>query len=183
MERPVRQFAPDADDENRSALLRDPVLPLAWVQIGPAFQQFLAVHERDFLGQHRLDMQILLTNHRFGLAQDRVDLSHGLLEKVQTSFAFSDDPLPVPLVDIDRMQVVQTLLIRSNGVHIGVQSLPRGESVVGQDHPLPLGQREEALSLAAGVILDSKRRLGLDAVEIVVNPGAPLEKQRRRDPL
>ena len=89
----------------------------------------------------------------------------------------TDDLFPVPLIHIDGVEVVQ-LLVAADGVHVAVQALAHPEAVVLQGLALPLGQRLHHLCFGAAV-LDVEGDLPLDAVQVVVQAGGRLQKQRR----
>ena len=99
---------------------------------------------------------------------DIVDLPHDLAQEIEIPIGRRDHPLPVPLVDVDRVQLIQHL-VGADGVHVGVDALAGREAVVGQGHPLPLGQRLHALRAAVVQALDREGNRPLDAVEVVID--------------
>ena len=69
--------------------------------------------------------------------QAPVDDSYCLLQKLIGSLIGSHYFLPVPLVDIDRVYVVE-FFIPSDGIHIGIETASRFRTVFSECHPLPL---------------------------------------------
>ena len=111
-----------------------------------------------------------------GGADSRHDGAHHVLQVGLAAVLLADDLLPVPLVHIDGVEVVQ-LLVPADGVHVAVQTLAHAEIVVLQRLPLPFCQRLHHLCLGA-TVLDVKGHLALHAVQVVVQAGGSLQKQR-----
>ncbi len=88
--------------------------------------------------------------------------------------------LPVPLIDVERVDVVQ-FLVGADGVHVGVQPVSRGDLVGPQFHAFPFGQRVHHLGPAFAQIADRERHGALHAVQVVVDARARKDEQRRCD--
>lgn len=88
-----------------------------------------------------------------------------------------DDLLPIPLIDVDGVQIIQ-LLVAADGVHVGVNALAGVDVVAIERHALPLGQRMDDLRVGvrAGNIETDR---ALHAVEIIVQAGGRLDEKRR----
>ena len=79
-----------------------------------------------------------------------------------------DDSLPVPLVDIERMEIVQ-LLVGTDGIHIGINAIPRLNLILGKRQTLPFGQRMNDLGLCIAEILDGERHRTLHAIQVIID--------------
>ncbi len=89
----------------------------------------------------------------------------------------ADDLLPVPLVDVDGVEIVE-FLVSTDGVHVGVKSFSDTEPVITERHALPLGEGLNDLRLCSGV-LDVEGDLAFITVQVIVQAGGCLKKQRR----
>ena len=123
------------------------------------------------LGEHGVQVHL-------GGADGRHDGAHHVLQVGLAAVLLADDLLPVPLVHINGVEVVQ-LLVPADGVHVAVQALAHPEAVVLQGLTLPLCQRLHHLCLNAAVP-DVKGDLAFHAVQVVVQAGGSLQKQRSR---
>ena len=110
---------------------------------------------------------------------DRVDDAlHRLAQRADVARLARDDLLPVPLVDIDRVQIVHDL-VAPDRVHIGDQPLARADLIAAEGIALPLCEGMHHLRLRAD-IGNVKRDGALVAVQIIIQAGSLLDKQRRR---
>ena len=66
------------------------------------------------------------------------DIHNGGLEIVKISVFRQDDLFPVPLINIDGVEIIQHVLVAADGVHVGVQSLSGVEAVSLERETLPL---------------------------------------------
>ena len=121
------------------------------------------------LGEHGVQVHL-------GGAHRRHDAAHHVFQVGLVAVLHCDDLFPVPLIHIDRVEVIQ-LLVPADSVHVAVQTLAHAEAVVLQRLTLPFCQRLHHLCLGAAV-LDVKGNLALHAVQIVVQAGGSLQKQR-----
>ena len=104
---------------------------------------------------------------------------HRRLEVIHGAFLGGDNLFPVPLVHIDRVDIIQ-FLIPTDGVHIGIQSLAGLKAVAEKRQALPLGQRMDDLRLPPD-IRHIKGDGALHAVQIVIEARGSFHKQRGRD--
>ena len=158
-------------------ILHPGVLPLLGGEVGPEVLQILGGDEGDLrvhrgqggeLGEDRAQGVL-------GLADTGDDGAHRVLEEVHCAVPGGDDLLPVPLVHIDRVDIVGQL-VPADGVHVGVESLAHGELVAVEGHALPLGQGVDHLGVPGGGG-DVKGDRALHAVQVVIEAGGGLYKQ------
>ena len=172
------QLAADLHEEHGVVLGADGVLPLLGGLVRPAVLQLLGSDEVHLPVQ--LDPQAGEGHIQrvAGLTHGGDDGPDGGLQIRLVPVLPGDDLLPVPLVHIDGVEVVQ-LLVPADGVHVAVQALAHAEAVVLQGLTLPLCQRLHHLCLNAAVP-DVKGDLAFHAVQVVVQAGGSLQKQRSR---
>ena len=168
---PIGKRSADAYDEDGAVLPRRLPLTGGCVQVGVLCKQVLAVDEGDLLGQARLYALIGLVDEELGALDCAVDLPDRLLELLQIPLIWSDHLLPVPLVDVDRMDLVD-VVVGAQCVHVGVQAIALAVAVVCQGHPLPLRQGLDDLHLLASQLAHREADGTLDAVEVVVDAAA-----------
>ena len=80
------------------------------------------MNESDIFGQGRGDVRIAIIDQRLDLLQEGIKLAHGLLQEVQVAILRTDGLLPIPLIYIERVEVVQ-LLVAADGIHIGIEAI------------------------------------------------------------
>ena len=114
-----------------------------------------------------------------GHADGRYDAPHGVLEIVEIAVLLADDLFPVPLVHIDRVDIVEHRLVAPDGVHIGVKALALIEVILAQRPALPLCQRLYDLALRAVHGGDIEGDRTFDAVQVIVQAGIGAHEQRR----
>ena len=118
--------------------------------------------------QEGLHLRERLTREVLRAQNGGVDAAHHILQKSERAVALGDDSLPVPLVHIERVEIVE-LLIGANGVHVGVDAVARLHLVFSQRQALPFGQRVNHLSAGLTHVLDGEGNGALHTVEIVVD--------------
>ena len=84
------------------------------------------------------------------LADSANDIAYGALEILNIAVVRRDDLFPVPLVNVNGVQVVD-LFVAPDGVHIGEEALADVELVALEGKALPLGQRLHDLGVGADV--------------------------------
>ena len=98
---------------------------------------------------------------------DRADYrAHDKLEVIKVSVFLGDYLFPVPLVNVDRMNVVK-LLVAANCVQVGIKTVAHGEAVALERKSLPLCEGVNYLSVDS----DSGHVEGngaLDTAEVIV---------------
>ena len=116
-----------------------------------------------------------------GVADGTHDGADDELQEVQIPVFPGNDLLPVPLIDVDGMDVVQRF-VPADGVHVGVQAISNGEIVALEGEALPFCQRMHHLSVHAhgGNV---KGHRPLVAVQVIVQAGAFGDEQGRGDAL
>ena len=178
------QLAADAHEEHHAVAVLGEVggLPAAAVgQVGIQVLQLLGGDEAHIAGQvHRelreFDLQCLV-----GDVDGVGDGAHDALQEFRAALFAGDDLLPVPLVHIDRVEVVEGL-VAADGVHIGDEAVAGEEVVALERVALPLGQGLHHLALRAH--RGHVEAYGtLIAVEVVVQTGGFLHEKRGGDPL
>ena len=172
------QLIADLHDAGAAMQLGKLIFPLLRRQMRIAVLQFLGSDERDLFLDERLQILKHLAQLLFRLLQRLHDLLHGLLQMIQRAVFRTDDLFPVPLVDIDRMQVVDDL-IAADGVHIRIDAFVHFKAIALQRHALPFGQRMNDLHIAFD-IPDIESDRTLHAVEVIVEPAVLADEQRRR---
>ena len=157
------QLVADLHDADGSLGPGDDVLPLLGGLFGEPGLQLLGGDEINIVGQDLFNI-IIADRHVFlGLSEDPVDIAHDVLEGVQSAVLFADDLFPVPLVHIDRVDVVR-YFIAPDRAHVGVESLADLEAVLFQGVALPLGQRLDDLPAAAVLLENVKIHRTFDSV-------------------
>ena len=116
-----------------------------------------------------------------GVAQGPDDVQDGVLEILEVPVFDADVLFPVPLVHVDGVNVVYDL-IPADGVHVREEPHALGELIALQGQALPFGQGVHHLAFGAHVG-DVKADGALHAVEVVVQAGAAIDEQGRRDPV
>ena len=178
----VGQLVADADDERGAVFLEGAVFSFARFQVGILLSEVFGVDEGDFVRQERFEVGVFFMDGGFGGFDSAVDGADDLFEEVEVAILSVNDPFPVPLIDVDGMDVVERFLVGADGGHVGVESFAVAEAVVGQDHAFPFGQGEDDLGVG-GVLFDLEGYFSFDAVEIVVDSGAFADEQGGGDAL
>ena len=177
----VGQGCANAYYEHGSILAADGVLTLLGGLAGIHGEQVFAVDEVYVFRQEWLNHSgVALANEKFRAPYGRINPAHGALQGVKRALRRHYHGFPVPLVNIQRVQVVQ-FLVGSYGVHVGVHAVSRLDAVVGKGQPFPLGQRVHNLRLGVAKILDGERHGALHAVQVVVYAKSFQHEQRRGD--
>ena len=137
--------------------------------------------ERDGFREERFDDAKLMADVLFGAADDIVYFSDDFLQERDGALLFGHDALPVPLIDVQRMRVIQRL-VRADGVHIGVYPLALRDGKLRQRHAFPFGQGLDDLGAGGVHLADGERDRLLGAVQIVVDAGACQHEERGGHP-
>ena len=126
--------------------------------------------ENDIVRQHRRNVGMGTVNGLFDAEQHVVYFPYDLFQKSDIAFFGTDRPLPVPLIDVERMDIVQ-LLVGADGVHVGIKPVARRDLVGAQLDPFPFGQRLHYFGPRTAHILDGKAHRPFHAAQVVVDPG------------
>ena len=132
------------------------------------------------VGQERLYLPVALAYEEFRAQDGRIYSPDDILQKLQVPLSLLHHHLPVPLVHIERVQVVQ-FLIGTNGIHVGIYSVSRLHMVVGKRHPLPFCERMHHLRRGVAHILYRETHGALHSVQVVVDAESLHNEQRRRN--
>ena len=143
------QLASDLGDEHRAVLFGDLVLSLLRGKLGVHILKLLRGDEEYMLGQETVDELILLRYVYLGVVEGAVDVSYRALEVIKGAILLGDDLLPVPLVNVDGVDVIR-LLVASYRAHIGIKALALFKAVAFKCHTLPLCKALHDLKALAG---------------------------------
>ena len=176
----VAERTADTDDEHGALLAHNGVFTLLGRECGIELAQRFGMDEGDFFGQLRLQLRETLAHQIFGALHGGIDRTNHFLEEFHGAIFGANHTLPVPLVDIERVQVAQ-LLVCANGVHVGVNAITGLHIVFGEGEALPLGQRVHHFGPGIAQILDGEIHSALFAAEVVVDAQTAQHKQRSRD--
>ena len=69
-----------------------------------------------------------------------VNAAHGAFQVVQAALTVAHHPLPVPLIDVHRVDRRQAIFIRAQRLHMGVQAFAGAEIVATQGFAFPFRQ-------------------------------------------
>ena len=127
----VTQFTTNTHDKHRPILLTNGFFALFRREMGIQLQQFFAVYEVYFGRKEGLEGGIGFASEILGTQYRRVNTAYGLLQKAKRALLGGNNHLPIPLIYVQRMQVIQ-LFIGTNGVHIGVNAIARLYLIFGQ---------------------------------------------------
>ena len=174
--RAVRQSAADADDENRPVFLAVFRLTLFGRQGRILFVHLFGCNKRNLFRQKRRNNRELGADRLFACDDAGVNLLDGRLEGFDVAFFRKDDLAPVPLVNVERMDIIQ-IFVGTNGVHVGVQTFAGFESVTFQSVTFPFRQRLDDFNRLMRA-LDVKSDRHFDAVQIVVKSRAASNEKR-----
>ena len=135
----IRQFATNTYNKHSTVFLANSILALLGRFIRIHLQEFLCMDKRNLLGQERLNLRICLTGQVFRPTDSGIDALHHILQICHGALFLSYHSLPVPLVNIQRMQVVQ-LLVSSDSIHIRIDTISWFYFVFCQRQTLPFCQ-------------------------------------------
>ena len=110
-----------------------------------------------------LDIQLVLCH-----LDSFINAAYRLLQEVQVSILRTDYAFPVPLVNINGVDIVQ-ILIGAKGVHISIDASARQHFKFGKLQSLPFGKRMNHLSLAFPHTFDRETDRALHPVEVIID--------------
>ena len=125
-------------------------------------------------------MGISLTGKILRTTDGSVDTLNDILKESHRTVFTADDGLPVPLVDIEGVEVIQ-FLVGPDGVHIGIDAITGLYLILCQRQALPLGQRVDHFGLGIAQILDREGNGPLHTVQIIVDSQSFENEQGCRD--
>ncbi len=135
----VGQRPADADEEDGPQLLGDGALAPLGVEVRVAGQQFLAVQELDVRWQEGGQF-VLGTDGALGGLDGGPDTAHGFLQIGQIPTLARHHLLPVPLIHIDGVDGAESVFVRAQGLHVGVDPFAWRETEATQGLALPFGK-------------------------------------------
>jgi len=135
----VAELAANADDEDGAVGLADGVLTFFGREVGVLASQLLGVYEVDFLGQEGFELGVHLAEVVFSAQDGAVDALHDLAQEAQVAVFARHGALPVPLIDVDAVDVVK-VFVGAHGIHVGDDAEAVGHVVLGERVTLPFGQ-------------------------------------------
>ena len=150
-------------------------------KLGVEVLKLLGGDEADLPAETHGQLRVENLDAREGVADRLNNACDRLLEVVDRAGFGRDDLFPVPLVDVNGVQVIH-FFITADGVHIGIKALARLKAVFVKGEPLPFGERVDDLCLRPG-FENIKRDGAFNAVEVVVDAGRGIDEQRRGNPL
>ena len=95
--------------------------------------------EMYLIGQEGLYLWIGFTDKIFSAADSTINTTDYIFQKSHRALFSGNDSLPVPLVNIQRMDVVE-FLVSTDSIHIGVYAITGSNMILRQCEPLPFGQ-------------------------------------------
>ena len=179
---PGLEFFADADDEDGFMIPDERILAFLRRELRVHILQLLGGDEGHAPLQQgqRIQLRVYSLHRTLRVANGGDDIHDCELKIVKIPVFGQDDLLPVPLIDIDGVEIVQLILIAADGVHVGIEALARPEAVAFEREALPLGKGLHDLSLCVGM-QDVKGYRTLVAVQIVIQARILGHKQRCRD--
>ena len=144
------QLAADLHEKHAVVLAKDRVLALLGGLVGIQVFKLLRGDEEHVAVELRVKAREGDTERVVRLADRAHDVAHGALEIGNVPVLSRDDLFPVPLVDVDGVEVVD-LLVTADGVHVGEKSLAGVKLIALERQALPLGQRMHDLRVYPNV--------------------------------
>ena len=171
------QLAADLHEEDRVMLAHDGVFALLGGLVGVAVLQLLRGDEIHVALELRVQAREGDAQRVVRLADRADDVAHGALEIVHGAVFTGDDLFPVPLVDVDGVEVVD-LLVAADGIHVGEKSLAGVELIALERQALPLRQRMDDLRVYTDIRNVEAHRT-LVPIQIIIQAGILLHKKGR----
>ena len=106
MTRAVGEGAADAANEDSAVATRGLSLTLLGAEVRELRAKLLGVHKGDLAGQRGRDVREGLMRHGLGGQQGAVDAADDVREELHRAILRADSSLPVPLIDVERVDVV-----------------------------------------------------------------------------
>ena len=113
-------------------------------------------------------MLVCLAHEVFGASYGGIYALHHVLKEGECALVLGDDSLPVPLVYIQRVEVVE-LFVGTDGAHVGVHAVARMQLILGKCNALPLGKRVYHLCLLVAEVLYGECNRTLHTIEVVID--------------
>ena len=147
-------------------------------RIAPA--QLLGMDEEDLTRQEGFQLRIGFIYQIFRTEHCSIYFAYNPFQESYVAVIGRDGTLPVPLVNIERVQIAQNL-IGPYGIHIGIDPIARGNLVFGKRETLPFGKRMDHLGFGIVQILYGKCDGTLNTAQVVVDTHAFEDEKRGGD--
>ena len=142
--------------------------------------QFLGMYEVQLLRQAGLDLRIHLVHHVFRTHHGSINAGNDFFQEIHVAVGLGDDTFPVPLVDVQRVQIAQ-LFVSPDSVHVCVDAISRLNAIFGQRQTLPLRKRMHHFGLRIAQVFYREGHSTLHTIQVVVDTHSLQYKQRCRD--
>ena len=176
----VAELAADADDEHRTLLTHDGIFALFGRERGVKLTQHFGMNKGDFGRQLRLELRKSLAHQIFGALHGGIDGADHLFEELDGAIFGTNHALPVPLIDVEGMDVAQ-LLVGADGVHVSVDAVAGLHVILGKGQALPLGQRVHHFGACVAEVFDREIHSAFFTAEVVIDAQTAQHKQRGGD--
>ena len=171
----------DLRDEGGRVLSDEGGLALFGGKLGPAVLELLRRDEGDLARKGDGDLREFALERFAHVAHGVHDGAHRRIQKVGAAVLAGDDLLPIPLVDVDGVEIVERL-VAADGVHVGIQPFVHLKAVLFERQPLPFGEGVHDLPLLAdGGDVEGDGAFG--AAQVVVEAGVGGDEEGRGDAL
>ena len=171
------KYIANLHDEYSFVFFYNGVFSFLWCQVRISVFQFLRSDKCNFSAQFCFDARIFFLQHFQCVADADHNALYSEFQFLNIAFFRCDDFFPIPLVNINRMEIIQGF-ITANRIHIGIQTFAGTEVVTVKSHSFPFCQRVYYFSSYAG-----SRHFKADgtfyAVEVVVQSCGRINEQRR----
>ncbi len=134
------QFIPDLLKEYCAIFLCGFVFSFFCSKLRITILQFLGRHKCDLLRQDTFYIVIFVCHELFSHTECFVYGFYCIAQCFFVSVLFGNDLFPVPLIDINGMDIIG-ILIPADRIHIGVQSFSDREAILSECHTFPFGKR------------------------------------------
>ena len=173
----VAQLSADTLNEHGAIFLADGILTLLRSLVRIHIEQILCMDEMNLLRQEWLELRIVLASEELGAEDGGIDAANDVLKECDGAVSLGNHSLPVPLVYIERVEIIQ-LLVGTDGVHIGIYAISRLHLVLGEGESLPLGEGVNHLGLGITQILDRESYRALHTIQVVIDTQALHHEKR-----
>ena len=177
----VRESAADPYDENGTVSSSRLGLALGRCPMRELPEQLFGLDENDLLWQDRRNVAVCFVYPPFLTADHTVNSANDPLEEFEIAVFCADCPFPIPLIDINRMDVVQ-LLVGPNRIHVGVKAEAGRNAVSPELYPFPLGQRVYDLYVGSAQGRHRKSYGPFGPVQVVVDARPRADEKGCRHP-
>ena len=158
----------DADEEDRAIAPCQLHLALLRRQARVFRCGILGMHEHDILGKGILKDRIVFAKQEGRPLYGGIDRPDGILEVRKVPILRQHHLLPVPLVDVDRMDLID-IVIGAERIHISIYTPADGNAVVCERHPLPLRKRLDDLHALGIKVAHAEPDRVLHSVKVIID--------------